>query len=65
MFLIGGGVKAGVVGEHPSLKGLKEGNLVHGTDFRQVYAAVLDGWLGVDSKPIVGDGFKAVEVFAK
>ncbi len=65
MFLIGGGVKAGVVGEHPSLKGLKEGNLVHGTDFRLVYAAVLDGWLGVDSKPIVGDGFKAVEVFAK
>ncbi len=65
MFLVGGNVKAGVVGEHPSLKGLKEGNLVHGTDFRQVYAAVLDKWLGVDSKAIVGDGFKAVDVFAK
>jgi uncharacterized protein (DUF1501 family) len=65
MFLVGGTVKAGVVGEHPSLKGLKEGNLVHGTDFRQVYAAVLDRWLGLDAKAIVGDGFKAAEVFAK
>ena len=65
LFLVGGNVKAGSVGEHPSLKGLKEGNLVHSTDFRQVYAAVLDKWLGVDAKPIVGDGFKAAEVFAK
>ena len=65
MFLVGGNVKAGIVGKHPSLTGLKEGNLVHGTDFRQVYAAVLEEWLGVDSKPIVGDGFKPVEVFAK
>ena len=65
MFLVGGGVKAGVVGAHPSLKGLKEGNLVHGTDFRQVYAAVLDKWIGIDPKPILGDGFKPVEVFVK
>ena len=65
LFLVGGNVKAGIVGRHPSLTGLKEGNLVHGTDFRQVYAAVLEKWLGVDSKPIVGDGFKPVEVFAK
>ncbi|HEY1191180.1 MAG TPA: DUF1501 domain-containing protein [Gemmata sp.] len=65
MLLVGGKVKAGVVGEHPSLQGLKEGNLVHGTDFRQVYAAVLDKWLGVDSKPIVGAGFQAAGVFAK
>jgi uncharacterized protein (DUF1501 family) len=65
MILVGGNVKAGVIGEHPSLKGLKEGNLVHGTDFRQVYAAVLDKWLGIDAKPIVGEGFKAADVFAK
>ena len=65
MFLVGGKVKAGVVGKHPSLTELKEGNLIHDTDFRQVYAAVLDKWLGIDSKPIVGDGFKPAEVFAK
>jgi uncharacterized protein (DUF1501 family) len=65
MFLVGGKVKPGIVGKHPSLTGLKEGNLVHDTDFRQVYAAVLEKWLGVDSKPIVGEGFKPAEVFGK
>ena len=65
MLLVGGGVKPGVVGTQPSLTGLKEGNLVHGTDFRQVYAAVLDKWLGVDAKAIVGKEYKAAEVFAK
>jgi uncharacterized protein (DUF1501 family) len=65
MLLVGGNVKAGIVGKQPSLQGLKEGNLVHDTDFRQVYAAVLDKWLGVDAKAIVGDGFKPAEVFAK
>ncbi|MCI0700407.1 MAG: DUF1501 domain-containing protein, partial [Planctomycetia bacterium] len=65
MFLVGGKVKSGIIGKHPGLTGLKDGNLVHDTDFRQVYAAVLDQWLGVDSKAIVGEGFKAVEVFGK
>jgi uncharacterized protein (DUF1501 family) len=65
MFLVGGRVKPGVIGKHPGLTGLKDGNLVHDTDFRRVYAAVLDHWLGVDSKAIVGDGFKPAEVFGK
>src|ERR671933_18876 len=37
MFLVGGKVKPGVVGDHPSLTKLSEGNLVHATDFRRVY----------------------------
>ncbi|HJZ57465.1 MAG TPA: DUF1501 domain-containing protein, partial [Gemmataceae bacterium] len=57
MFLVGGKVKAGVIGEHPSLTKLQEGNLVHHTDFRRVYAAVLQNWLGVDAKAILGPGF--------
>ena len=65
MFLVGGAVKAGVVGEHPSLTKLEDGNLIHSTDFRRVYAAVLEKWLGVDPMPILGGEFKAVEVFAK
>jgi uncharacterized protein (DUF1501 family) len=65
MLLVGGRVKPGIVREQPALNGLKDGNLVHGTDFRQVYAAVLERWLGVESEPIVGKGFTPVEVFAK
>ena len=63
MFLIGGGVKSGITGEHPSLTKLEAGNLIHNTDFRRVYAAVLQNWLGVDPKPVLGDGFKPLEVF--
>jgi uncharacterized protein (DUF1501 family) len=63
--LLVGNIKPGVVGKQPGLTGLKDGNLVHGTDFRQVYAAVLEKWLGVDAKTIVGDGFKPIDVFAK
>jgi len=63
MFLVGGKVKPGVVGAHPSLALLEDGNLKHHTDFRQVYAAVLDQWLGVSSKAVVGDGFKPLGIF--
>src|SRR5262249_13441120 len=58
MFLVGGKVKAGVIGDHPSLTNLEMGNLKHHTDFRQVYAAILDQWLGVSSKDVLGEGFK-------
>ena len=63
MMLVGGKVKAGVVGKHPSLTQLEMGNLKHHTDFRQVYAAILDKWLGVSSKTVLGKEFKPVEIF--
>jgi uncharacterized protein (DUF1501 family) len=63
MLLVGGKVKAGLVGKHPSLTALEFGNLKHHTDFRQVYAAILDNWLGVSSKEVLGGTFKPVEIF--
>jgi uncharacterized protein (DUF1501 family) len=65
MFLVGGGVQPGVVGDHPSLTALEMGNLKHHTDFRQVYASVLDQWLGVSSKNVLGGEFKPVDVFPR
>ncbi len=62
MLLVGGKVKAGVVGKHPSLTQLEMGNLKHHTDFRQVYAAILDQWLGVSSKEVLGQKFEPVEI---
>jgi uncharacterized protein (DUF1501 family) len=62
MLLVGGRVKAGVVGKHPSLTEHTMGNLKHHTDFRQVYAAVLDKWLGVPSKDVLGEGFQPLEI---
>src|SRR5215470_11537481 len=47
MFLVGKPVKGGHYGEIPSLDKLDAGdNLVYTTDFRRVYATVMQGWLG-------------------
>jgi uncharacterized protein (DUF1501 family) len=62
MFLVGGRVRSGVVGEHPSLGQLDDGNLRHHTDFRQVYATVLDRWLGVPSRQVLGQEFTHTDV---
>jgi uncharacterized protein (DUF1501 family) len=64
MLLVGGKVKPGIVGAHPSLTELDFGNLKHHTDFRQVYAAVLDKWLGVSSKDVLGTAYEPLELLA-
>jgi uncharacterized protein (DUF1501 family) len=54
LFVAGPSVKGGVVGKHPSLAELDAGDLKFHTDFRRVYATQLDGWLGCDSKAVLG-----------
>ena len=48
----------------PEPEGAGDGQPDSATDFRQVYAAVLDKWLGVSSKDVIGGTFKPVDVFA-
>ena len=64
LFVAGGRVKTGLIGTHPSLTDLDEGDLKHTTDFRSVYAAVLEQWLGVASEPVLGGRFEPVKVTA-
>jgi uncharacterized protein (DUF1501 family) len=54
LFVAGPSVKGGVVGKHPSLADLDAGDLKFHTDFRRIYATQLDGWLGCDSKVVLG-----------
>ena len=54
MFLLGGQVRGGHVGEPVSLSNLDKGNLKYTTDFRSVYATVLDEWLGAPADDIIG-----------
>jgi uncharacterized protein (DUF1501 family) len=49
MYLIGNSVKGGHYGELPSLTNLNDGNMLHTTDFRQVYATAISGWMGLDA----------------
>lgn len=60
MFLMGPKLKAGIHGAAPDLSDLIDGDLKHQTDFRQVYAALLEDWLGVDSKAVLGAPFEKV-----
>ena len=58
MFLAGSQVVGGLVGKHPSLTDLTDGDIKYHTDFRRVYATLLDDWLGVDSKGVLGERFE-------
>ena len=63
VFLAGGKLKGGLIGQHPSLAELEGGGGVkHHTDFRRVYATLLDRWLGWDSKPILGASYAPLDV---
>jgi len=62
MFLIGDQVRPGLLGEHPSLTRLDDGDLIHTVDFRCVYAGILKEWMGADPAPIVGAGFAPARV---
>lgn len=63
MFLTGTPVKGGLLGKHPSMTDLVEGDLIHTTDFRTVYAGVLERWFGVESEPILGAKYDALSGF--
>lgn len=65
LFLIGNGVRAGLVGNPPNLAPaalIDGGNLPMSVDFRSIYATVLDRWLGIDSRTVLGTAFPAVPV---
>ncbi len=59
MFLIGGALKQkGVLNALPDLGDLNEGDLKYQVDFKNVYATVLNKWLGADDKTILGKQFE-------
>ena len=63
-FVIGNGVKGGMYGTPPSLTNLVlDGNLENTTDFRQVYATLIEEWLGADSGKVLGQKFKTLGMF--
>ena len=62
MFFISGGLKQkGVLNAMPDLSDLNEGDLKHKIDFKNVYATVLNKWLGADDKTILGGKFETLD----
>jgi uncharacterized protein (DUF1501 family) len=64
LLLLGDGVKGGLAGEYPSLERLGDGDLIFNTDFRSVYATILDRWLATPSEQVLGAKFKPLELLA-
>lgn len=62
VFLAGGRVVPGLIGNHPSLTDLDQGDLKFHTDFRRLYATVLDSWLGCSSTAVLGESFAMLPI---
>jgi uncharacterized protein (DUF1501 family) len=62
MFLMGGRVRAGLVGKAPSLTDLEQDSPRSHTDFRRVYATLLDRWLGIPAAPVLGEGYAPMDL---
>jgi len=66
MLAMGGKVRGGLYGTAPNLNTdprnptleNSAGDVHYETDFRSVYAQVIDGWLGTDSKQLLGGDFR-------
>jgi uncharacterized protein (DUF1501 family) len=63
MFLAGPKVKAGLVGDTPSLTDLAGRDLKVGIDFRRVYATVLESWLGLPARVALDGNFARLPLF--
>lgn len=65
MFLIGPMVNKGAMGKYPSLTDLDNGDLKYSTDFRSVYAGILEGWMSADGQKVLGKKFAPLRVIEK
>lgn len=71
MLAMGGGVRGGLYGTAPNLRVAPDNptlenasrDVRHETDFRSVYASVVDRWLGGDSVGVLGGNFRGGPAF--
>jgi uncharacterized protein (DUF1501 family) len=66
LFLAGTRVKAGWHGKPPALDpaSLQNGDIRYSTDFRSVYASILEQWLHADSSTVLGTAFPILPLVA-
>ena len=65
LFVVGPGVKGGVYGDPPDLANLDANdNLKFHTDFRQVYATVLESWLKIPADTVIPAQYRPLPLLA-
>jgi uncharacterized protein (DUF1501 family) len=62
LFVVGSPVKGGLLGKYPSLEELGDGDLIYNTDFRSIYATLIDGWLGGPSQQVLRGEFAKLQL---
>ncbi len=61
-FVFGNAVHGGIFGEHPDLTRLSDiDDPLHRIDFRSYYATILERWLEVDSRELLGGTFEVID----
>ncbi len=65
-FMFGSGINGGQYSEFPSLeeKDLEQGDVVPNNDYRGLYSTVLEDWMGLDAKPLVGGLYEKLPILA-
>jgi len=62
VFLFSGSLnKKGIYNPSPDLSNLDEGDLKYQVDFRNVYATILDKWLGIENKKVLNKEFAGLD----
>jgi uncharacterized protein (DUF1501 family) len=64
LFVMGAQVKAGLHGTAPALNLARNQDLTFSTDFRDVYATMLERWLDCPAEPVLGGKFAPLDLFA-
>ena len=65
IFALGNGVQRGLYGDAPNLAALVDnGNVPYTTDFRRVYATVIERWLGVPHEELLGQRWEQLGFLA-
>ncbi len=62
VLLAGPAVTPGLLGVYPSLTDLVDGDLKPHVDFRRIYATILESWLGLPAKPVLGGSFEPLRL---
>jgi len=65
-FMFGDGIKGGQYSEFPSLaeKDLEQGDVIPNYDYRGLYSSILEDWMALDAKPIVGGAYEKLQIFS-
>ena len=56
-------MNGGMLGQYPSLKEEHQldGDLRFQVDFRSVYSTIVERWLGLDAKPVIGGSYEHLD----